>query len=164
MQNLNHGRESHTSCSFQDGSVYVFCGRSTEKKNQINRFECLNLDPKNILGSLGTPWKDIKVNGLNECFDPRIGVGACDLQNGTDILLFGGMTGLKQFSRETFIFNAVTKNITRTSAQLPDKEIFPLDVPTVFDPLSGEVITTDFTTLKLYAYKDNSWRFVIQVK
>jgi len=42
---MNSGRHYHSSCSFQNKFIYVFCGISNDTKKYMNSIERLEINP-----------------------------------------------------------------------------------------------------------------------
>mmetsp|Transcript_2630 Transcript_2630/g.1854 ORF Transcript_2630/g.1854 Transcript_2630/m.1854 type:complete len:99 (+) Transcript_2630:701-997(+) len=51
LGNINQGRHYHSSCSFNNSFVYIFCGISKESKKYLNSIERLEFNPNNIPAS-----------------------------------------------------------------------------------------------------------------
>jgi hypothetical protein len=45
LATMNTGRHYHSSCSFKNNSVYIFCGISNESKKYLNSIERLMVNP-----------------------------------------------------------------------------------------------------------------------
>lgn len=45
LADIKQGRHYHSSCSFADNSVYIFCGISNETKKYLNTIERLRFNP-----------------------------------------------------------------------------------------------------------------------
>ena len=56
LAQFTHGRHYHSSCSFQNRFVYIFCGISNETKKYLNAIEKLEFNPFDINASLKYRW------------------------------------------------------------------------------------------------------------
>lgn len=159
LAQFNQGRHYHSSCSFQNQYVYIFCGISNETKKYLNTIERLEFDPNNIQNSLTKRWAKLDIQSI-ALLSPRQGSGVCQV-NENEILIVGGFYG--SFSNETFFLNTKT-NIIRKAYDELKENIFPFQVPTIADPLNRSVYTVDWQTYKLYEYKNDKWQFKKKIK
>ena len=58
---FTQGRHYHSSCSFQNKYIYIFCGISNETKKYLNTIERLEFNPNDIQSSLKSKWVKIDV-------------------------------------------------------------------------------------------------------
>lgn len=146
---MNSGRHYHSSCSFQNKWVYVFCGISNDSKKYLNSIERLEINMGDPLGQANRKWAPLIVQN-QAILSARQGCGVCEVSE-TEILIVGGFHG--QFSNETFFFNTSSNSLRKAYNQLKDN-IFPFQVPTIADPAKKSVITIDWQTYKLYECKN----------
>jgi hypothetical protein len=93
MPDMNVGRHYHSSCSFMDRFVYVFCGIANKTRKYINSIEFYDHNKKQS-------WKMIEMN--NKIFPDRQGAGVCQ-RDDQNILIFGGFCG--KFCKDSYLFN-----------------------------------------------------------
>jgi hypothetical protein len=48
LAQINNGRHYHSSCSFENSAVYIFCGISNETKKYLNTIERLYVNLSNM--------------------------------------------------------------------------------------------------------------------
>lgn len=48
LQKINNGRHYHSSCSFENSYVYIFCGISNQSKKYLNTIEKLAVNLSNF--------------------------------------------------------------------------------------------------------------------
>lgn len=101
LAQFNNGRHYHSSCSFQQKFIYIFCGISNETKKYLNTIERLEFNQADITASMKFKWNLLAVQNI-ALLNPRQGSGVCQV-NDNEILIVGGFHG--QFSNETFFFN-----------------------------------------------------------
>ena len=151
LPQLNQGRHYHASCEFNNEYVYVFCGISNTTRRYMSTVERVNV--KHAIQNLNTAWEVIEVKdpqGNANCIAARQGLGAAQY-DGDNIMIMGGFGG-KYFS-ESLNLCVSTNQVTKTAQQLP-ATVFPFAVPTLSDGESLEVYTVDWTTYKLFKFKD----------
>ena len=149
-----NGRHYHASCEFNNEWAYVFAGISNVSKRYISSIERINV--KQCLNNLNTNWVEVDVRnelGIVQPIQPRQGLGAAQF-NGETIIIMGGFGG-KYFS-ESVSLNVLNGQATKTRMQMP-ANCFPFAVPTVSDGDSGEIFTVDWTTYKMFRYKNDAW-------
>ena len=112
LPQLNVGRHYHSSCSFSDRFVYVFCGIANKTRKYINSIECLDNNSKK-------QWVLFEPN--NKVFPDRQGCGVCQ-RDSENILIFGGFSG--RFLKDSYLFNVNTNNLTRTQSTTGDTFLF----------------------------------------
>lgn len=110
MPDLNVGRHYHSSCSFEDKCVFVFCGIANQTRKYINSIERYNHIGKKS-------WTLININ--QKLFPERQGCGVIQ-RDGQDIVILGGFSG--KFLRDSYLFNINTNELTKTM-QTPN-EVF----------------------------------------
>ena len=103
MPDLNVGRHYHSSCTFDDKMVYVFCGIANHTRKYVNSIE--RYDHSNRL-----KWHMIELN--LRVFPERQGAGVVQ-KDDTNILIFGGFAG--RFKKDCFLLNTKTNQITETN-------------------------------------------------
>ena len=81
--------------------------------------------------------------------------------DGETIYIMGGFGG-KYFS-ESLALNVNTNIVQKTTSQLPFT-VFPFAVPTLSDGETMEVFTVDWTTYKLFKFKDEAWNVVTNLR
>jgi len=59
---FNNGRHYHSSCSFDNSAIYIFCGISNETKKYLNSIEKLVFNPSNIAQSMSNKWELLTVS------------------------------------------------------------------------------------------------------
>ena len=150
LQPMSAGRHYHSSCSFQNKYVYVFCGISNETKKYLNTVERLELSLPDVNLSRAAKWAPLAVANL-ALLTPRQGCGVCEVSP-VEILIVGGFHGA--FSNETFFLNTQTNTLRKAYNELKDN-IFPFQVPTIADPANKSVITIDWQTYKVYEFKND---------
>lgn len=72
---MNTARHYHSSCSFQERSVYVFCGISNESKKYLNSIERLDIITTGGNGDIKSlnenkKWSLLGVTGI-QLLNPR---------------------------------------------------------------------------------------------
>merc|ERR1712228_1007756 len=108
------------------------------------------------MGNLNTQWEIIEVKDAANSASPiaaRQGLGAAQY-DGDNIIIMGGFGG-KYFS-ESLNLNVSTNQVHKTQCQLP-ATVFPFAVPTLSDGETLEIFTVDWTTYKLFRWKDEAW-------
>lgn len=156
-----NGRHYHASCEFNSEWVYVFAGISNVTKRYISSIERLNV--KQCLNNLNTLWSEFVVK--NELKAPvpihaRQGLGAAQL-DGETILIMGGFGG--KYFNESLALNTVTGQCQKTRMQMP-VNCFPFAVPTVSDGEDQVIYTVDWSTYKLFRFKNDAWTQLINLK
>jgi hypothetical protein len=106
---MNSGRHYHSSCSFQNKWVYVFCGISNDSKKYLNSIERLEINMGDPLGQANRKWAPLIVQN-QAILSARQGCGVCEVSE-TEILIVGGFHG--QFSNETFFFNTSSNSLRK---------------------------------------------------
>ena len=76
-------------------------------------------------------------------------------------MIMGGFGG-KYFS-ESLALNCNTNVAQKTPSQLPFT-VFPFAVPTLSDGETLEVFTVDWTTYKLFRFKDECWNVLTNLR
>lgn len=156
-----HGRHYHASCEFNNEWTYVFAGISNVTKRYISSIERLNV--RQCLNNLNTLWAEFVVrNELNapSPISARQGLGAAQL-NGDTIIIMGGFGG--KYFNESLSVNVSTGICQKTRMQLP-VNCFPFAVPTVSDGDASEIYTVDWSTYKLFRFKNDVWTQMINLK
>ena len=103
MPDMNTGRHYHSSCTFNDRYIYVFCGISNTSRKYINQIEFYDHSKK-------TSWNIVDLN--LKMFPERQGCGAIQ-RDDQNILIFGGFSG--KFLKDSFLFNVNSNVLTRTA-------------------------------------------------
>ena len=158
---MNQGRHYHASCEFNNEFVYVFCGISNTTRRYMSTVERVNV--KQSIQNLNTQWEviDVKdVGGNPSAVAARQGLGAAQY-DGESIMIMGGFGG-KYFS-ESLSLNCNTNTASKTQSQLPFT-VFPFAVPTLSDGETLEVFTVDWTTYKLFRFKDECWNVITNLR
>ena len=62
LQPIHNGRHYHSSCTFDQDRIYIFCGISTETKKYLNTIERLYINPQNIHLSQRNSWEVLNVS------------------------------------------------------------------------------------------------------
>ena len=57
MADIKQGRHYHSSCSFENSWVYIFCGISNESKKYLNTIERLAFNPLDLEASKHNNWE-----------------------------------------------------------------------------------------------------------
>jgi hypothetical protein len=156
-----NGRHYHASCEFNNEWAYVFAGISNVSKRYIASIERLNV--KQCLNNLNTHWGEVEVKNELNALQPiqaRQGLGAAQL-NGETIVIMGGFGG--KYFNESLALNAATGQTTKTRMQMP-VNCFPFAVPTVSDGEASEIYTVDWSTYKLFRFKNEAWTQLINLK
>ena len=156
-----NGRHYHASCEFNNEWAYVFAGISNVSKRYIASIERLNV--KQCLNNLNTHWGEVEVKNELNALQPiqaRQGLGAAQL-NGETIVIMGGFGG--KYFNESLALNAATGQCTKTRMQMP-VNCFPFAVPTVSDGEASEIYTVDWSTYKLFRFKNEAWTQLINLK
>lgn len=58
---MNTARHYHSSCTFQNTHLYVFCGISNESKKYLNTIERLQVNPADMMFNLTQRWQSLVV-------------------------------------------------------------------------------------------------------
>ena len=156
-----NGRHYHASCEFNNEFAYVFAGISNVSKRYIASIERLNV--KQCLNNLNALWQEVNVRNEYNAPQPihaRQGLGAAQL-NGDTIIIMGGFGG--KYFNESLALNTVTAQCTKTRMQMP-VNCFPFAVPTVSDGEQGEIYTVDWSTYKMFRFKNEAWTQLINLK
>ena len=69
-------------------------------------------------------------------------------------MIIGGFGG--KYFQESLALNCSNNTVQKTASQLPTT-VFPFAVPTLSDGENLEVYTVDWTTYKLFRFKDEKW-------
>lgn len=69
-------------------------------------------------------------------------------------MIIGGFGG--KYFQESLALNCSNNTVQKTACQLPTT-VFPFAVPTLSDGENLEVYTVDWTTYKLFKFKDDKW-------
>ena len=149
-----NGRHYHASCEFNNEWIYVVAGISNLTKRYIASIERLNV--KQCLNNLNSLWQEVEVRNEFNALQPiqaRQGLGAAQL-NGDTILIMGGFGG--KYFNESLSLNVTTGQAAKTRMQMPCN-CFPFAVPTVSDGEAGEIFTVDWSTYKMFRYKNEMW-------
>jgi hypothetical protein len=86
------GRHYHSSCSFKNNSVYVFCGISNETKKYLNTVERMNINTLDLASSaVRNQWESLVIQD-QAILSARQGQGVCQSSD-TEILIVGGFHG-----------------------------------------------------------------------
>ena len=156
-----NGRHYHASCEFNNEWAYVFAGISNVTKRYISSIERLNV--KQCLNNLNALWEEIEVRNEYNAVAPihaRQGLGAAQ-QDGNTIIIMGGFGG--KYFNESLALNVNTRQAVKTNMQMP-VNCFPFAVPTVADGEAGEIYTVDWSTYKLFRYKNDVWTNLTNLK
>ena len=73
----------------------------------------------------------------------------------------GGFGG--KYFNESLALNVNTRQAVKTNMQMP-VNCFPFAVPTVADGEAGEIYTVDWSTYKLFRYKNDVWTNLTNLK
>ena len=76
-------------------------------------------------------------------------------------MIMGGFGG--KYFNESLSLNVLTGQAVKTRMQLP-MPCFPFAVPTVSDGEQNEVYTVDWSTYKMFRYKNDAWTQLISLK
>jgi N-acetylneuraminic acid mutarotase len=151
LPDLNTGRYYHSSCSFNESKVFVFCGIEHMTKKYLDTIEFLNLSEKEL------GWQKFEVNYGEKVTWPLIsgrqGLGTCQYDNDSVMLIGGYTQGV--FSDESFIIDVETRTF-RSKATLPI-EAFPFAMPTVSDISNKIVYTVDWSKFKVMKFHEDKW-------
>ena len=123
MPSLTEGRHYHSSTSFNDQQIYVFCGISADTKKYINTIEVFT-------HGVSRSWETIKLD--KAAFPPRQGSGVAQF-NENSILVLGGFAG--KFLKYSQTFDVRTQRL-ENKIDLP-ADIFPFQTPTINDQKNG---------------------------
>jgi N-acetylneuraminic acid mutarotase len=136
IPDLNVARHYHSSCTFAEQYVYVFCGINNSTKKYLNSIE--RFDHKNP--------------GKWELIDPgmilpvRQGCGTTYTGN-NQIIIFGGYSA--RMLKDAYFFDVETHKVKPIPKQ-PVIEIFSYQMPTLYDSASKKVYSADWSKKKLY--------------
>ena len=119
MPELNVGRHYHTSCTFNDRFIYVFCGIENKSRKYINSIEFYDNDKK-------TNWRLIELSP--KLFPERQGCGVHQKDEST-IIIFGGFNG--RFLKDSYLFNVNSNKLTATNKL--GSECFMFQMPVCYD-------------------------------
>ena len=156
-----NGRHYHATCEFNNEWVYVVAGISNLTKRYIATIERLNV--KQCLNNLNSLWQEVEVRNEFNAIAPiqaRQGLGAAQL-TGDTILIMGGFGG--KYFNESLALNVTTGQASVTRQQMPCN-CFPFAVPTVSDGEAGEIYTVDWSTYKMFRYKNEAWSQLAALK
>jgi N-acetylneuraminic acid mutarotase len=123
IADLNVARHYHSSCSFADKFVYIFCGINNATKKYLNTIERYENGAPNAKWDLIDPSTKLPV---------RQGCGVAVTGN-SSILIFGGYSA--RMLKDAYLFNTNTREVTPLTKQ-PVIEIFSYQMPTIFDSKS----------------------------
>lgn len=75
LPKLNTKRHYHSSCAFENSSVFVFCGINCDNRQYVNTMERLDISMfhQNVI----THWEVFNISGGLQDFTPRQGLGSC---------------------------------------------------------------------------------------
>jgi hypothetical protein len=150
MPDLNVGRHYHSSCTFFDKQIYIFCGIANHTRKYINSIERYDHIGKK-------QWTLIEIN--SRLFPDRQGCGVVQ-RDSKDILIFGGFSG--KFLRDSYLFDTNTCQLTKT-AQTPN-ECFLFQMPTVYDSSTSSIFTCDLQRLLVYQFNDKAeWKVYMPI-
>ena len=76
-------------------------------------------------------------------------------------MILGGFGG--KYFQESLSLNCETGVVQKTQSQLPTT-VFPFAVPTLSDGETMEVYTVDWTTYKLFRFKDEKWSITTNLR
>lgn len=113
MPDLKVGRHYHSSCTFNDRFIYVFCGIANKTRKYVNSIEFYDHQKKN------GGWSEISIN--NKLFPDRQGCGVIQRDN-QNILIFGGFSG--KFLRDSYLFNVNSNELVKTANTPNDTFLF----------------------------------------
>mmetsp|Transcript_11436 Transcript_11436/g.19322 ORF Transcript_11436/g.19322 Transcript_11436/m.19322 type:complete len:207 (-) Transcript_11436:187-807(-) len=142
MPDLNVGRHYHSSCTFQEKMVFVFCGIANSTRKYINTIE--RYDHTNRL-----KWHLIELS--NKDFSERQGCGAVQRDN-KDILVFGGFAG--KFRNDSYLFDTATNTIKPTAAIVND--CFCFQTPTVYDSETKSAYSCEMMQRSVFKFDQRS--------
>ena len=143
VSSLNEGRHYHSSTSFNDKSIFVFCGISQETKKYINSIE-------SFTHGVSKQWELINLNKVD--FPQRQGSGVCQY-DASSILVLGGFAG--KFIKYGVNFKPVGHGFGDLRIDL-QTDVFPFQMPTLWDSANKVVYTVDWQTYKLYKHNQTS--------
>lgn len=143
MPNLNVGRHYHSSCAFNESTVYVFCGIAQSGKKYCNSIESININNKQAV------WQVINVGA--HIFPERQGAGVTQI-NQQEIIIFGGFSG--KYCRDASIFNVQTQQMRKAAIQ-PDFDLFAFQMPSV-QVSENEILTADWQSRRMISYSLNN--------
>ena len=151
MPDLNVGRHYHSSCSFMDRFIYVFCGIANKTRKYINSIEFYDHQKK-------SSWRLIDMN--SKLFPDRQGCGVFqkDEQN---LLVFGGFSG--RFLKDSFLFNVNSNQLTRIS--VCPQETFLFQMPIAYDSKDNCVYSCDMQHMLVFRNdSSNNWTTHMSLK
>lgn len=131
LPDMNVGRHYHSSCSFQDRFVYIFCGIANKTRKYINSIEVLDNNKSK------KQWIQIP-EIQSRVFPDRQGCGVCQ-KDEHHILIFGGFSG--RFLKDSYLFNTQSNAMTRTASV--NTETFVFQMPVMWDSRDQSVISCD---------------------
>jgi hypothetical protein len=125
LPRLNTKRHYHSSCAFENSSVFAFCGINCDNRAYVNTIERLDISMfhQNVI----THWEVFTVSSGSLEFTARQGLGSCQI-DAQGILLVGGYTG--EHTKDSFYLNVGDKTLSKAGNQLPINT-FPFAVPTL---------------------------------
>ena len=144
MPALTEGRHYHSSTSFNDQAIYVFCGISADTKKYINTIEVFT-------HGVSRSWETIKLD--KAAFPPRQGSGVAQFDS-KSILVLGGFAG--KFLKYSQTFDVRTQKL-ENKIDLP-ADIFPFQTPTINDQKNGSLYSVDWQTYKIFGLQGGRWQ------
>lgn len=142
MPDLNIGRHYHSSCSFRETSIYVFCGIANSTRKYINTIERYDQANK-------SRWTQIDIS--NKTFPERQGCGAVQ-KDGQYMLIFGGFSG--KFLGDCYYFDCTTNDMTR--APPTPNDLFLFQMPVMFDTGTQSIFACDMQRHQVYKFNNQN--------
>jgi N-acetylneuraminic acid mutarotase len=110
LPSLIQGRYYHSSCTFDNEFVYVFCGIEHSTKKYINTIERLC-----VTDNGPAQWQNVEVKyGPGQqwpLLTPRQGLGSCQIDNSRIMLIGGFAQGI--YTNESFYFDVNSSEVTK---------------------------------------------------
>lgn len=148
LPSLNIGRHYHSSCSFNESIVYVFCGIAQSGRRYCNSIEFFNVQVRSAA------WSVTQIG--SHLFPERQGAGVSQINN-DEIVIFGGFNG--KYCRDASIFNTRTNKMRKAATTL-DFDLFAFQMPTVYIQ-NNEILTADWQTKRMISYTcDQRFKFI----
>ena len=106
LPKLNSGRYYHSSCSFNDSKVFVFCGLESLSKKYLDSIECLDMNKR------AEGWQVFQIKQENAAWpllSARQGLGSCQYDQ-KHIMVLGGYS-MGVHNDESFLINVEEQTI-----------------------------------------------------
>ena len=155
---LNNGRYYHSSCSFNQSKVFVFCGLCATSKKYLESIEMLDV------GARANEWINFEIKFKPEqtymIMSGRQGLGSCQYDDKSILVLGGYSQGV--FNDESFFINVEEQTIEK-GPTMPI-ETFPFAMPTLCDVSNQIAYTIDWTKYKMLELKKDKWSQIASFK